>query len=73
MFRHGAEGLSLMDLQVKVRQECIPTIALLYRLWNFPLLGQGGVARSAGVVRNDGSTSQIGALYMNEDYFGEIR
>jgi hypothetical protein len=25
-----------------------------------PLLGQGGVARSAGVVRNGDSTSQVG-------------
>jgi sialic acid synthase SpsE len=29
----------------------------------FPLLGQGGVARSAGVVRSSDSTSQIGARY----------
>ena len=29
----------------------------------FPLLGEGGVARGAGVVRNGDFTSQIGALY----------
>ncbi len=29
----------------------------------FPRLGQGGVARSAGVVRNGGSTTQGGTLY----------
>jgi len=28
-----------------------------------PLLGQGGVARSAGVVRNGDSTTRLGALY----------
>ena len=30
----------------------------------FPLLEQGGVARSAGVVRNGDPTNQIGALYV---------
>ena len=37
----------------------------------FPLLGEGGVARGAGVVRNGDSTSQTGALYWRVHDAGE--